>query len=470
VATDQDLARAPASAHSSSGWRRLGRRAGWGIGDQAFSSLTNFAVGIMVARTQTPREFGAFSLAFATYVVALNVSRAVSTEPLVVRYSAAPAEQWARGTRSATGSAVATGTLAGLACIVAGIFLGGTLGSAFLALGLTMPGLLLQDSWRFAFFAKGKGRQAFLNDAMWALVLFPGLVLLSATGHHSVFALTLCWGGAATAAGLFGILQSRLAPQPMGSIAWLREQWDLAPRFLGEFMALSGTTQISFYFIGAIASLEVVGALRAAQILLGPVYAFSIGIRLVATPEVVRLSKRSTRRLRDATAALSAGLALATLLWGLALLFLPADLGISLIGSSWGPARSVLVPMTVLMATGGVIGGITAGLRALASAKRSLRARLVTSVTRVAGGVVGALTGGAVAAAWGLAISGCLGALVYGDQLARGLRESRAKTNRSGDAVAPETASQVRAPVTENMTLIQGEQSLAAPTDASRRG
>ena len=54
--------------------RQIARRAGWGVADQALSSLTNFAVGVFVARQLGPTEFGAFSLAFATYLLALNAS------------------------------------------------------------------------------------------------------------------------------------------------------------------------------------------------------------------------------------------------------------------------------------------------------------------------------------------------------------------------------------------------------------
>jgi O-antigen/teichoic acid export membrane protein len=423
-----------ASAPAGRKWLELVRRAGWGVGDQAFSSLTNFALGILVARTQGPRDFGAFSLAFATYVIALNASRAISTEPLVVRYSAVSLAEWRRATRSATGTALSTGLLAGLGCLVPSLFMGGPLRSAFLALGLTLPGLLLQDSWRFAFFARASGRQAFANDVAWAIVLFPSLGLVVWTGHASVFWLTLAWGGAATAAGIVGALQAHVKPRALDSPAWLRQQWDLAPRFLGEFMALSGTTQLSFYFIGAIASLEAVGALRAAQILLGPVYAFTIGLRLVATPEVVRLAKQSVGRVRAACAVLSAGLGGATLLWGIAFLLVPARAGAELLGASWQPARRALLPMTLLMASGGVIGGATAGLRALAAAKRSFRARMFTSSVRIVGGVAGAAFGGMLAAAWGLAITGCLGAFVYWDQLARGLREHASLgQERAGD-------------------------------------
>lgn len=48
---------------------------GWGVGDQALSSLTNFALGLITARTVTAYEFGAFSLAFATFTAGLGLAR-----------------------------------------------------------------------------------------------------------------------------------------------------------------------------------------------------------------------------------------------------------------------------------------------------------------------------------------------------------------------------------------------------------
>ena len=47
--------------------RRLigGGGAGWAIADQAFSSLTNFALGLVVERETDAAGFGAFSLGFA---------------------------------------------------------------------------------------------------------------------------------------------------------------------------------------------------------------------------------------------------------------------------------------------------------------------------------------------------------------------------------------------------------------------
>ena len=78
--------------------------------------------------------------------------------------------------------------------------LDGTARLAFLALGLTLPGLLLQDSWRFSFFALGHGGHAFLNDTIWTIVLLPALVILRKTGHANVFWFVIAWGATAAAA------------------------------------------------------------------------------------------------------------------------------------------------------------------------------------------------------------------------------------------------------------------------------
>jgi len=402
---------------------RIARRGGWGISDQALSSLTNFMVGIFVARTVGPRGFGAFGLAFATYVVALNVARALGPEPLVVRFSASPRAEWRRGTTAATGTALSVGCILGLACLVVALTTGGSVRGAFAAMAVSMPGLLLQDAWRLAFFAGGRGGRAFVNDLVWAVALIPAIGLLLALGIHSVFWLTLAWGAAATVAGVVGLLQARLIPRPDLSLSWLREQRDLAPRFLGEFMALSGTIQLNFFGIGAIAGLEAVGAIRAAQILLGPPYVFSIGVRLAALPEAVRALKHSARRVGRVCVLISAGLATVTLAWGAVMLFLPTRAGVALLGETWEPAHRVLVPVTLAYAAGGVILGASTALRALAAARHSLRARLLVSVLQLSGGVGGAVLGGVTASAWGLAAGGAAGGFVFWWRWTKAIKE-----------------------------------------------
>ena len=72
------------------------RRLSWGIADQIVSSLSNFAVGIYVVHTLGAVQFGAFSLAYVTYGFALNASRGLSTDPLMVRFSGTDLPTWRR--------------------------------------------------------------------------------------------------------------------------------------------------------------------------------------------------------------------------------------------------------------------------------------------------------------------------------------------------------------------------------------
>src|SRR5271165_5141065 len=201
--------------------RQAGRRLGWGVADQAVSSITNFAVNIYIARELGAVQYGAFGLAYVTYGFALNASRGLATDPLLVRFSGTNLPVWRRAVRSCTGTAAIVGLALGAGVLGAAALLGGTTRLAFLALGLTLPVLLLQDSWRFAFFALGRGSQAFLNDTVWGATLLPALVLLRMTGHANVFSFVFAWGATAGVGAAVGPLQARVVPTLSGSWNWL---------------------------------------------------------------------------------------------------------------------------------------------------------------------------------------------------------------------------------------------------------
>lgn len=161
------------------------------------SSLTNFLLSIYVARTLGAVQFGAFSLAYVTYGLAINASRGLSIEPLLIRFSGTILPTWRRATARCTGTALLVGLVLGTCALAVGRLVGGTTGLAFLALGLTLPGLMLQDSWRYSFFAVGQGQKAFINDTIWAVFLLPAMVLLHRSGHANVFWFVLAWGAGA---------------------------------------------------------------------------------------------------------------------------------------------------------------------------------------------------------------------------------------------------------------------------------
>ena len=404
---------------------KVARRAGWGVADSGFSSLTNFALGVLVARTVSAREFGAFGLVFAAYLFVLGFSRSLNTGPLVVRFSGSPVEQWAAATRAAVGAAVTVGLLAGAGLVITGTVVGDPMGLGLIALGITLPGLLLQDSWRHVFFASDRGNQAFLNDFIWALVLFPVVGVMLALDEASVFAFMLAWGASATVAGLTGIAQSGIVPRIRHTRQWWSRHRDLGPRYLGEFIAVSGSNQLIMYGTGAVAGLGAAGGLRAGQILLGPFNIVFEGIWLFSVPMQVKVLKQRPDRMVPVSILLSGVLAVAALLCGTVIMLLPDAVGRELLGASWTIGREVVPPLTVGLVGLGLIMGATSGLRALGAAKRSLRVRIVMSVAVVAAGLIGARYAGAYGAATGRAIVLLAAAGLWWWQLIDSVREHR---------------------------------------------
>jgi hypothetical protein len=400
---------------------RAAGRLGWGLADQAISSLTNFAVSLFVARQVGVEQLGVFSLVFATYLLALGVSRSLNSDPLLVRYSAADRPTWRRGTAQTAGGAVGTGLALGAACMVAGLVVGGMLGGALVVLGIGLPGLLLQDAWRFAFIAAGRSVHAFLNDLVWGVALLPGFWVPVAAGRRSVIAFEVAWAAGAGLAALAGIAQARLLPWPVHPLGWWRRHRDLNLRYLGEFLAIGGVGQLNSYGVNAVAGLAAVGAIRTGEIMMGPVHVLFMGGNLVAVAEGARL--RSRDRLARMSLLVSALMSAAAALWGLVLVLLPTGVGVRLLGATWSAADAVMVPFVLLTIGLTVAAGPQTGLRSLAAARRGLRARLVHSPLMLIGAIGGATANGAVGAAWGMVAGNWIGAAVWWWQFRRALRE-----------------------------------------------
>jgi len=416
-------------------WFDPARRVTWVVGDQALSSLTNFILGALVARAVSVEDFGVFAIVFTTYSTALGVSRALATEPFIIRYPAADPERWSRGVRASSGTALAVGVTIGIVTALAGAVIAGTLGAALVILGALLPGLLVQDCWRFVFFARRMGAAAFLNDLLWAAVLIPAILTVVWTGHGTIGWLVVAWGGAGAAGAVFGVVQSRAWPQPQQAIRWLRDERDLASRFFGELAVRSLGGQLGTYGIGAVAGLAAVGALRASDMLLGPINIISLAVGLAGVSEFVLLAKSSLARLQAGAVILSAVMAGVVVVWGGIALFLPSSIGTQILGASWYGARALLLPLALAQVAASAFSGPMTGLRALAAAQRGLRLRIVLSIMSLTSTVAAAAVGGVMLAAWTMAAMGFLSATLWWIEFRREIRAQA----RSREAAAEAT-------------------------------
>lgn len=390
---------------------RVIARLGWGVVDQVVSSATNFALGVLVARIASMAELGAFGVAYGTYTIALGITRALSSQVFVVRFSGASPDDARRAEAVASG-----GTVAVAGIISAAMFLGsGAVSSevAYLlrALAIFFPMLALQDFWRFAFLASRQGVRASVNDAIWGILLVVLLVVpLPGSGPRQVF---LLWCVAGSIAGLIALVHGGVLPHLASARAWLREQADLGVRYVGEFLASVCGTAVSIFGVAAIAGMAGAGAIRGGQMLVAPVTVLFTGLSLAGVPEAVRFLRAREAILPKVVAIVSAAMVLVPLVWCFGIALMPDRWGSALLGESWSSSRALIVPLSLAMAGTAASVGTTIGLRAMAAASHSLRARLWTAPLTLALVASGAAIAGSRGAAWGLAGSGVLSACVW---------------------------------------------------------
>lgn len=410
----------PAWRRENQNWKRCGdavkssgtRRAGWILLDQVASSLTNFALALLVARSVGVEEFGAFSVAFIVYLILVEVLRALSLEPLLIRYSAATREAWSAAVASVLGLAILAGVIIAIPIALVGWGVSGEARGVLFALAVSLPGLLLQDSCRYAFFAAGRPLSAFINDTVWGIVLLTSVVAFSAIGDPTAGSYTLLWGLTGTLAGVLGMWQLGVLPNFRTIRGWLESNRDIAPRFVIEVAAGTGGFYGAFLVVGAIAGLASVGALYAARVLMGPIGVLYLAAASFSVSEGSRHQQRPgmVERFVHRVGAL---LPAAALLWTAALLLVPENLGGSLLGDSWVEARPVLLTFGIFWATRGAIVGARSGLRIFAAATRSLRSEVVSASLVLVGSAIGAVAAGATGASLALALTGTVGAAFW---------------------------------------------------------
>lgn len=282
-----------------------GKRFAWTIADQGASSVTNLGASLLAARSLTSREFGAFGLAWTIYILLLGVSRSLIAEPMVVSDDAKRLKS-SRGTiRMVSGSSISFGLISGaLLFTFAATMFEDSLRDALIAMSLCLPGLIMQDAWRYCFVAAAEPRRAAMNDTLWLVLLAIGLILGNSVDNLTLTWIVLCFGISGSFAALFGCMQARFVPVPDFTFRWVARQRALNGRYLAEFTAAMGATQATLLALGALAGIGALGAVRGAYIFFGPMNVLFAGAFLAVSAEGSRL-KSDPERLRRLAVATS---------------------------------------------------------------------------------------------------------------------------------------------------------------------
>ncbi|MET9568389.1 hypothetical protein ACFYNW_15995 [Streptomyces virginiae] len=379
--------------------------------DQAASSATNILVLVLAARLSSASGFADFSMVYVAFSVLLGLNMAYVGQSLVLEKG----DGLGAACRSAAGFTSAASAAVGVLLAVVGLALPGAVGRAFLALGLVLPLVLLQDGLRYCFSALRAPERALAADAL-RLVCVVAALALQPEGA-SAGRLVLVWGLSALPALTVGLWLLR--PYVRGSRADLRpylRRGHLGQRFVVEFAVGNGSSQLAVLGLGVFATPLAVGALRGATTLFGPLNVLFNSANAFGPPVLGRLGgKRATVR---ATAALGLVLAAVGAGWATALYLLPDRLGRELLGDTWAAASALLPATGAQYAVMGLGTCALLTLRVLAP-KATLSLQVVFSLLSVALLLGGYAVFGVAGAAWGLAAGSALKALAAWWRVAR---------------------------------------------------
>lgn len=382
---------------------RLVGKIGWTVIDQGLSSLSNIALSIMVARNVSASAFGAFSVAFLVYGIAVAVVRPVAGQPLQIRHTGLSNEGFARQVSRAQGMTLLLGfAAAGVSAVVGGVG-SGLMREAMWALAVVIPLLVLQETCRLAFFAHERADRAALIDGIWVAAMIVALAAVLLSGRHSVGLLILAWGAAGGVSAVVGLALLHAVPRIRQAWSWWRSERSIAGYLLGEYVLGLGAAQFGILLVGVLASQTAVGSLRAAQVLLGPLSILGVAAFNSVIPEVSR-SRGNSRREVTVGLVATAAMGLLTLSYASVLLLLPDRIGAELFGETWQGASAVLLAMCLSSLCSGMACGPAAVLYGLGQAKKTFAINCIKAPVLFAVLIPMTLHGGVMGAAWGLCI------------------------------------------------------------------
>ncbi|MER6171778.1 hypothetical protein [Streptosporangium sp. NPDC001681] len=378
------------------------RRGLWTLADHVICSGSNFALMILVAGNVSVVTLGEFALLYGFYVVAVELSRAAVSEPLLVRRPEGDAAV-RRALADSSGSAAVFGALAGVLLLALSPFLVGSHWRSAVALALLLPVLLVWDALRLAFIAVGWQRRAVLVDVVGGVAqvsaAFAALQVEASLGW-----LVAGWGFGGLVAAVLATAQARTLPRLGAPRRWLREYGTLVRPYCVETGALSLAGYAVLLVLGHIAGPAAVGAWRAVLTLFGPANVVMAAGRVAVVSELSRLRTAGPGRMLRSAATVGLLCGAVGAAAGTVAAFLPDSVGQALLGESWADVGPIVPAFTALL----VIEGIGLGPYGVLRAMERVRMLFFLRISLAAGRVLAVSAGAALAGAVGAATASSL--------------------------------------------------------------
>ncbi|WOF44586.1 hypothetical protein KNJ79_06605 [Sphingopyxis indica] len=378
--------------------------------DQALSSLSNLVASIIAAHALEPADFGVFGIIFAIYLLAIDSVRAITGETLLL----AGAQRAKEAAAINLVVSAAFGLLIGMVVLAGSYFVDGALATGLAILGFGLAGLTVQDTIRYIGFAAKQIHLSLIADSLW-LAFMAVASLLTATGETASLARVAgTWIFTGCAAALCTLPFVRVhGPIFTRLTLWLREKRVMMASLLIDRGIVSATQQSVIFIIAILIGLEGNAAYRGAQIVMGPINVFAMGISTAMIPHFVGIWQERPEALHREAIKFSVLGGFSILAISQAAAWMPDQIGRALVGQSWQLSQPILHAMALIIPLQISNFAALGALRAMGRVRGALVVRVIVAPSTVLAIAVAAYFGSISAVVWTQAVCTALAAVVW---------------------------------------------------------
>jgi O-antigen/teichoic acid export membrane protein len=377
--------------------------------DQGMSSVSNFALAIIIAHYSDAHVLGVFAVLTTTYVLSQTLVRSLTSDCLLTRHETDD-HVMSRFEQAGFLSAIAYALAISLVLAAVGLLLSPEFRLTFLVFAASFPLMACQDYARYIGISRYNPLYSIWLDLVWLLIFLGAYVDLRHAGLTTLPWLFGAWTTSGAVVGVYALWNhaARRRHRRLFRI-WYDSERHVGVRFAGQSLVVTSWTYLIVYLFILVFSVAVIGQFKLAQLAFGPIAVMSAGILTAMVALAAKTFQVDTGRAMRFV--LLGGLATAavTVVWMLVVYFAPVPAMTKALGPAWPAARRLVPFVGLAFALSAVSGAAASGLRAIRAAKENLRLALVMIPLLFVCCMGGALLWGIEAAAAGL----CVGFVIY---------------------------------------------------------
>jgi O-antigen/teichoic acid export membrane protein len=376
--------------------------------DQGASSISNFALALVVAHYSSAGALGVFAILTTTYVLSQGLVRSLSSDCLLTRTEEEGARRIRYERAGYLAAIVLSAAVTALALAVSGL-LPAAFTLPFVLFAVSFPLMACQDYARFVGISGYDPGYAIRLDVAWLVLFLVGFVVTARAGLTTLPWLFGTWSVTGAAVGLWTLRAHLAAEDHRGLLRfWGESERGVGLRFAGQFMLVTSWTYLISYLLLFVLSLSAIGQFKLSQLALGPITVLLAGVQSALIVLAAKRFEVDTHKALRFLALGGGGAFALTIVWTALVYALPVHTMAAVFGRTWPSARAIVPYAGLAVAMSGAAGAATSGLRAMRAASENLRLALVMVPFLFALCMGGAVVGGTRGAAGGLAVAGAL--------------------------------------------------------------